>query len=135
MPYILGNGNPRKASYIPGNGTFQLKLKKNKKSLPRKKFLIFWEMELSNSKIKKFLIFCQKNTFHLFSQRKPRAPSGLGLQKPALKIFFLFSQKSPNFLGKILTFQEMEFSYTLGNGTFLYFRKGIYRTMAYLEAY
>ena len=46
--------------------TFQPKLEKIKKNPPRKKFLIFQEMELSNSKIKKFLIFSQKKTFPIF---------------------------------------------------------------------
>ena len=44
-------------SFISGNGTFQPKPKKQKNP-PRKKFLIFREMiELSDSKIEKFLIF------------------------------------------------------------------------------
>ena len=36
---------------------------KIKKNPPRKKFLIFLEMELSDSKIKNFLIFSQKKAF------------------------------------------------------------------------
>ena len=81
IPYITGNENPRKASYIPGNGTFQLK---NKKNPLLKKFLIFREMELSNSKIKKIVIFSQKKAFLTFSQKKPPALSNLSPQKPTL---------------------------------------------------
>ena len=42
--------------------TFQPKPPKIKKKLPRKKVLIFQEMELSGSKIKKFIVFSQKRT-------------------------------------------------------------------------
>ena len=41
---------------------------KIKKNLPRIKFLIFQEMELYNSKIKKFLIFSQKKAFLIFPE-------------------------------------------------------------------
>ena len=34
---------------------------------------------------------------------------------------------------KNFIFQEMELSYTSGNGTFLYFGKGIFRNLVYLE--
>ena len=68
-PYISGNGNPKKASYILGNGTFQPKPQKMKKIHSEKRFLIFQEMELSNSKIKKFLIFFKKKAFLIFSQK------------------------------------------------------------------
>ena len=90
-PYISENGNPKKASYILENGTFQPKLKKTKKPAS-KKFLIFWEMELFNSKIKSFLIFSYI--------------SGNGN----------FLKKSPQFFGnwnfkKIFIFQETRFSF------------------------
>ena len=57
--------------YISGNGTlhFSAQAQKNKKNPPQKKFLIFLEMELSNSNIKKILIFSQKKTFPIFSQK------------------------------------------------------------------
>ena len=45
--------------------------KKQKKYPPRKKFLIFREMELSNSKTKNFLIFSQKKAFLILSQKSP----------------------------------------------------------------
>ena len=44
---------------------------KNKKNPPRKKFLIFWEMELSDLKIEKFLIFSQKKAFLIFREMEP----------------------------------------------------------------
>ena len=40
------------------------------KNPPGKKFLIFWEMELSCSNTKKILIFSQRNAFLIFSQNK-----------------------------------------------------------------
>ena len=76
-----GNGNPKKAFYIQGNGTFLVH---------RRKFLIFQETEAP----KKSLYFRKWN-------------------------FFIF--------------QETKLFYTSGNGTFLYFGKGIFKTLAYLE--
>ena len=51
--------------------TFQSKLEKTKKNPPPKKFLIFREMELSNSKIKIFIIFSQKKAFLIFLEMEP----------------------------------------------------------------
>ena len=44
-------------------------LKKKKKKLPQKKFLIFPEMELSSSNIKKILIFSQKTAVLMFQEK------------------------------------------------------------------
>ena len=46
---------------------------KNKKNYPEKKFLLFQKMELSDSKIKKYLIFSQKKKmdFLYFSKWNP----------------------------------------------------------------
>ena len=72
IPYISGEGNPKKAFYILGNRTFQPKPQKIKKIHLEKKFLIFWEMEQSNSKIMKFLIFSEKKSFsYIFSNIYP----------------------------------------------------------------
>ena len=46
-----------------------------KKNQPPKKFLIFQEMELFYSKIKRFRIFSQKKAFLIFSQKKSPAPT------------------------------------------------------------
>ena len=46
---------------------FQPKPPKIKKKLPRKKMLIFQEMELSDSKIKKFIVFSQERPTKLYS--------------------------------------------------------------------
>ena len=92
-----------------------------KKSLLKKVFMfsgnrvIFQEIELFSSNIKKFLIFSQKKAFLIFRQMEPSYFSENG---------------NPE---KIL--------YISGNRTFLYFRKrnflifriGIFRTLAYLE--
>ena len=90
----LRKRSPKKASYIPGNGTFQPKPEKNLKSPLRKKFLIFQKMELSNSKIKKFLIISPKKSFsYIFSKKAPRT---FRPRPPkALKKFLIFSQISP----------------------------------------
>ena len=48
IPHISGNGNPKKAVYIPGNGTFHPKLEKTREIHPEKIFLIFQEIDLSN---------------------------------------------------------------------------------------
>ena len=44
---------------------------KNKKNPPLKKFLIFQEMELCSSNIKKNLIFSQKKAFLIFPEMEP----------------------------------------------------------------
>ena len=66
--YILGNENPPKIFrenetlkiflYF-GKWNFYAQTQNMKKKITPKKFLIFQEMELSDSKIKKFLIFSQ----------------------------------------------------------------------------
>ena len=55
-----------------GNETFKPRLKKNKKSTP-KKFLIFQEMELSS-----YLIFSQKKAFIIFLEMERFYISGYG---------------------------------------------------------
>ena len=56
---------------------------------------------------KKILIFSQKKAFRIFRERE-----------------------TPK---KFVIFQETELSYISGNETFLYFGKGIFRTLRYLE--
>ena len=68
-PYNLGNGNPKKASHILGNGVFQ--------STPRK-YLILQEMETSPP---------QKKTY-IFSQESISCISGT--PKKVLYISFLY---------------------------------------------
>ena len=90
---------------------------------PREKFLILQETEAP----KKFLIFSQKKAFLIF----------LETENP--KKFFIFQEKEHSHASenrnpkKFLTFQETEFSYISRKGTFLYFGKGIFRTLTYLE--
>ena len=50
---------------------FYAQARKIKTNTPRKKSLIFKEMELSDSKIKKFVIFSQKKAFLYFWKWKP----------------------------------------------------------------
>ena len=89
----LRKRSPKKASYIPGNGTFQLKPEKNLKSPLRKKFLIFQKMEPSNSKIKIFLIISQKKAFLIFSQKKSPPHFQASAPKSSQKISYIFSNK------------------------------------------
>ena len=71
----------KKASYIPGNRTFQPKPSKiKKKTTTPQKIPYISGNGTSNSKIKKFLIFSQKKAFRVFSQKKPLTLSGLSLQ-------------------------------------------------------
>ena len=70
-----------------------------KKISPKTKSLIFQEMELSNSKIKKFLIFSQEKAFLIFSQKNLPTLSSLSPQKFSKKscsekISYIF-QKTP----------------------------------------
>ena len=116
FPYISREGNLKKAFYILGNRIFQPNSQKIKKIHLEKKFLIFWEMEQSDSKIMKFLIFSEKKKLFLYFLKYIPPTYGLCPQRPAVKIFFIFSQKSPHFFGngnleKILMFQETEFSF------------------------
>ena len=70
-------------------------------------------MELSSSNIKKFLIFSQKKSFLIFQETKtPKKTSNTFSEENPVKILYISGP---------------------GNETFLYFRKGILRTLAYLE--
>ena len=92
---------------------FFLSCKKQRKLL-WKKFLIFLDMKLPNSEIKKFLIFSQKKAFLLFSQKS--LPHFLTAAPKILlwkKIFF-FSKKSPIFW----KLKPRKYSYILENGIF-----------------
>ena len=87
---------------------------------PQRKFLIFRNMELANSNIKKFLIFSQKKAFLYFGRQKHRKKS-LYFRK---RKFFIFQEngnpinvtfQAPKIkkiynLEKFLIFQEMELS-------------------------
>ena len=122
-----------------GKRNLSVQVPKNKKNPLRKKFLIFREMELSNSNINKFLIFSPKKAFLIFSQKKPPVFSGLGpknfpwrnflyffLKNLLWKNSFYFLKKPPHFVEMeipylyiyifIFIFQEREFSYISGDG-------------------
>ena len=129
---------------------FALIFKKFRKWKPLKKSLVFQEMEVSNSKIKKFLIFSQnKRKVFLYSLKKaphtfwPRPPK-VFLKSLLWKSFLYFLKENRNFQKRkprknpyisgngtflyfrrrhIFILQETELSYTSGKGTFLYFRK------------
>ena len=105
--YISENGKPGKKFLI-----FQ-----GKKTL--KQLLIFQKMELFSLSREKFLIFQEtenQKKLPIFSQKK---------------VLFTFREtKTPK---KFIIFQEKELYYISGKGTFLYFGKGIFRTLAYLE--
>ena len=67
IPYISGNGNPKKP-LIFREMEFLSTSSKNKKNLLSTKSLYFQEVELSSSNIKKFLIFSQKKAFLIFRE-------------------------------------------------------------------
>ena len=81
-----------------------------------KKFLIFREMKISSSNIKKFLIFSQKKAFLIFLETEFSYISGNGNPE---KLPYISSGK--------VHWEPWH------SGTFLYFGKGIFRTLAYLE--
>ena len=70
MPYISGNGNPKKLLIFWEKDLFSPSSRKLKKST-QKKILIFREVEQSNSKIKNFVIFSQKKAFLIFPEKEP----------------------------------------------------------------
>ena len=96
IPYISGEGNPKKAFYILGNRTFQPKPQKIKKIHLEKKFLMFGEMEQSNSKIMKFLIFSEKY-FLISSQIYTPHIWPLPPKTCSENFFYIFSKKLPFF--------------------------------------
>ena len=75
-------------------------------------------MELSDSKIKEFLVFLEMEPCNF--------PSKLERIK-------VIHPKINGNSEKLLILQETEFFYTSGNETFLYFSKAIFRILAYLE--
>ena len=83
---------------------------KNKKNPPRENFLYSGKIELSNSHIKKFLIFSRKKAFLCFEKRKPRKNFLYFLKR---NISLYFRKWKPR--RKFLIYQETEL--------FLYLRK------------
>ena len=115
----LSSFNIKKNSYISGNGTLhfpaqtkKIKNRKNKKNLPRKKFLIFPEMELSSSNIKKILIFSQKKVFLIFPKMEPCTfqPKLEKKKNPPGEKSYISGNGNPE--------KNSYISYILGNGTF-----------------
>ena len=111
----------KKASYIPGNRTFQPKPSKIKKQQqPPKKFLTFQEMVLLTLRSRNFLYFLKRKLFVYFLKKSPShfLASALKIfpKKTALTKFLIFCQKSPKQKPqrKILMFQETELSYISG---------------------
>ena len=62
---ISGNRN---LENISRNESFKPKLKKKKTNPPQANFFMFQEMELSNSNIKKLIVFSQKKSFFIFPE-------------------------------------------------------------------
>ena len=143
--------------------TSQPKPPKKQTNSSRKKFFIFWIMELSSFNIKKNIIFpeikhctfrTQPSKFfpkktrsekisHIFLYFPKWNPGLFSLSSISKKIHpgkISYTSRNRN-LEKFFFFQETELSYILGNESFLYFRKqnflifqiGIFRTLAYLE--
>ena len=108
------------------------------KNPPRNKFLIFQKIELLSSNFKeiqetgtpknKFLMFQEMETLKkllIFRETEPFSPP---------RENFIFQEtETPK---KSLHFRKRKHRknpYTSGNGTFLYFEKDIFRTLAYSE--
>ena len=127
--------------------TFQPKLEKIKKNPPRKKFLIFQEMELLSSNIKKIQeTETPKKNPYISGNVNPNKVSYISgngtFQSTPQKISYISGKGNPEknlYISgngnpeKILILPETELPYISGNVTFLYFGKGIFRTLAYLE--
>ena len=106
-------------SYISRNGTLYFPAKETPKKSPPEIFLVFLEMELSSSNIKKILIFPQKKAFLIFPEMDPStfypklkkwkksSPWKLLMlqQTETLKAFLIF-QETEN-LKVLLIFQEV----------------------------
>ena len=103
--HISRNKNPKRASYIPEKGTFQPRPKKIKKIHSEKNSLHFRKWNFLTLRLKNFLYFLKKKFFLYFLKKVP---------------ILLEMETPPKF-------------FISRNGTFLYFGKGIFRTLAYLE--
>ena len=79
---------------------------KNKKNPPRENFLYSGKIELSNCRIKKFLIFSRNKAFHYFDKRKPRKNFLYFLER---NIFLYFRKWKPR--RKFLIYKETELFY------------------------
>ena len=79
---------------------------KSKKNSPRENFLYSGKIELSNSHIKKFIIFSRKKAFLYFEKRKPRKNFLYFLER---YIFLYFRKWKPR--RKFLIYQETELFY------------------------
>ena len=91
--------------------------------------------------MKKFLTFSEKKAFLIFPEMEPCTfrPRPPKFFPKKFLIFFpknLLSKK-PRIFWKRKPRKSLYIPYTSGNGTLLYFRKGVFRTPAYLklEAY
>ena len=103
---ISGNRN---LENISRNEPFKPKLEK--KPPPQVNFLIFQEIELPNSNIKKLIVFSQKKAFFIFPEMESCS------FQPKLKK----KKKKNNLPPKIfLVFDEMELSYIFSRETFSY---------------
>ena len=107
--------------------------RKNKIDPSRKKFFVFPEMELSDSRIRKFLIFSQNQLFLYPSSPCTFWPQPL--KACSEEISYIFWKKPPIFWKqkhkKMLICQDNEFSYASGS-TFL--RSKTFYIFCYKEA-
>ena len=99
-------------------------------------------MELSSSNIKKIIILSQKKAFLIFPEMESCifSPSSKTKKIQPDKISYTSGKQNPEKMSYIflkrklfLCFKEgnpKKILYISGNGTLLYFRKGIFRTLA-----
>ena len=88
-------------------GTLLYAGSKNKNNQHRRKFLVFQETELSDSKIKNVLYFLKRKLFLYFRKWNPA----------------IFKSSSKNKIIIIIIIHPKEISYTIILNFFLYFRK------------
>ena len=115
----------------------------NRKNIPSKKnpLLYIWETELSGTDIKKFLIFQETEFSYISGNGNPKKL--LIFQEVTFQAQKIFKKIHPEKISYIFSKESFSYisgngnpekiRYISGNGTFLYFGKGIFRTLAYLE--
>ena len=126
--------------YAATRRIFRPKLEKIKKAT-RKKSLMFWERRLSCSNIKKnlyVLIFWETETpkkiLYFSGNGNPKKASYIDLFSPSSKKFLILLETKPwktflYFLARNISGKRNpeKILFISGNGTFLYFKKGIFR--------
>ena len=100
--------------------------KNKKKSIPKKNSLYFRKWNFLALILTKFLYFLKRRLFLYIQNGASEKNSYVFLKR---NLFLYFRKRKP----RRRSFKYKKTFYISGNGTFLYFEKGIFRTLAYLE--